>query len=262
VERAVKPEPAQRATPSASPRDRSLVQSVERAVQILDKLAAVKSPVSAADLARASDLDRTVVHRLLKTMEARKLVDRRGAGYVLGSKALVYGTAYLDRLAIRRIALPYMSDVQANLLTGHPWGVGLAVPTEQYAVLVERLSSPTAPLDTVVDIGSQFSFDTSSLGRSMLAYWPRTRVAAYCGGQCSPELEARLGEIRAAGGIEFSVSETRPGIAALAAVILKGEVEPVGSINVFGLALQHELRRDSHIALTLRRIADRIGTAL
>ena len=255
---------AARGTPAQAGlgRDRAVLKSVERAVGVLDLLAESRSPLSVHDLARSAALDRTVVHRLLKTLEASHLVQRRESGYALGSRTLLYGTTYLDRLAIRRIALPYMSDIQSNTLPGHPWGVGLGAPTDRYAVLVERLSSDAAPLDIVLDIGSRLSFDRSSLGRAMLAYWDDARVVHFCGQARAEELRPRLRQIRDAGGLEISTSEFRPGVASLAAAILRNGHEPLGAINIFGLKLSEQLSRDSGLAHLLRRVADQIAAVL
>lgn len=54
-----------------------MVQSIERGIEILNLLKS--GPLGVTELARATDLPKTTVHRLLKTFEAHHWVELNGA---------------------------------------------------------------------------------------------------------------------------------------------------------------------------------------
>jgi DNA-binding IclR family transcriptional regulator len=233
------------------------VQSVRRACQLLDALASDPgTAVSALDLARTTRLNRTVVHRLLRTLQMDGLVADAGNGrYRLGSATVGLGMRYLDGLGIRRAALPYAISLHTSI-EGAPWIVSVAVRAGDYAVLVERLWKPEAPLDSLMDLGTHMPLRTSAAGRCLLAY----PSSAYEGND-DPELMERVEQIREAGGVEVSSNELIPGMSAIAAAIVPRDVA-VGALIVSGLDLEPQLARDSDVAERLRRAATAIAGVL
>lgn len=242
------------------PTDRSRVQSVTRAVALLNTIADSNVPLSATQLKAKTGLDRTVVHRLLRTLEAENLVVKLDSRYAIGPKTLLYGNSYLDRLALRRIALPYLVDFHIRSVGSRPWAVTLGVPTSNEVLLVERLWNRYAPLDTLLEIGTRLHFDHSAMGRCVLAYLPPDRIAQAVGPKRAKELAQNLKAIRERGGVEFSSSEIRPGISAISVVILRAD-EPAGIVAVSGTKLEDQLSPDSELAGSLKRLAAQISTA-
>ena len=244
-------------------RDRSQVQSVARAVALLDALTELGGTSSAAELAEASGLDRTVVHRLLRTLSEFDLVQKDGARYSLGSAALRYAGAYLDSGRFRRVALPYAMELQGRLGSGRPWSVSLGVPAGADVIVIERIWTPKMPLDAVLDIGLHLPGDGSAMGRAILAGLPEDRVRTLLGDRFTAPLGKRLGEVRARNLVEFSSSELQPGISAAAVgVRARGGGEPVGAVAVFGPDIENELTPDGRVPAALVRAATRIEAAL
>ncbi|HEY4279483.1 MAG TPA: helix-turn-helix domain-containing protein [Conexibacter sp.] len=232
------------------------VQSVRRAAQLLDALAADPgTATSALDLSRTTGLNRTVVHRLLRTLQADGLaVDAGNGRYRLGPKTVGLGMRYLDGLGIRSAALPYMISLNASLQSS-PWIVTMAVRVGDYAVLVERLWKPEAPLESLMDIGTHMPLRTSAAGRCLLAYSGDDGVAE------GSELAEQLEEVRASGGVEISSNELIPGMSAVAAAIVPRDAA-VAAIIVSGIDLEPELSRDSDVAERLQRAAVGIAGVL
>jgi DNA-binding IclR family transcriptional regulator len=254
------------AEPAAEPRagstdgpagSRLEVQSVRRAAQLLDALAQDPgTAISALDLSRATGLNRTVVHRLLRTLQADGLVADAGNGrWRLGPTTVSVGMRYLDGLGIRRAALPYAISLNAAI-EHDPWIVTIAVRAGDHAVLVERLWKPQAPLDSLMDLGTHMPLATSAAGRCLLAY-----PAPEDPPSDDAELAAQLDEVRAAGGVAVSSNELIPGMSALAAAIVPREVA-VAAIIVSGLDLEPQLSHDSEVAQQLRRAAVAIAGVL
>lgn len=250
-------------SPEGPNQDRSVVQSVQRAAAVLEALAATSEALTVQQLAREVGLDRTVVHRLVRTLAVSGLVeDLGGSRYQVGPGLLSLGTAYLDRLAIRRAALPFAVELQMRTIGQEPWVVSVAVPARAEAILVDRLWSPRTPLDSILDVGTRLPIDRSATGRCMLAYCDQAEVEELLGRERAEELAPVLEEIRAAGGIEVSSNERRPGISAMAACVRNRAGRACASVIISGPELGEHLRRDSALAETLNRTAASIGTLL
>ena len=93
---------------------RAVVQSVGRAFEILEILKDATVPMSALELARATGLDRTVVHRLLRTLSQHGMTIEERGTFRLGPSSVLLAHRYLDNLLVRRLALPYLLDIQAG----------------------------------------------------------------------------------------------------------------------------------------------------
>ncbi len=235
---------------------RSRVQSVSRASELLRILANEhENEYTALALARITGLDRTVVYRLLRTLADDGLVAEHGGAFSIGPGAATLSLAYIDRNGLRRAALPYAVELHTELMDT-PWIVSLAIPAVDCAILIERLWKPRAPLTTLIDLGTRLSLERSAIGRCFLASGAaQTR-------ELDGALEARLDEIRTAGGIEWSQNEVRPGIAAVACTVSTPRGTPIGAICVSGPDLEDELSRESKVAMRLARTAASISAAL
>lgn len=242
---------------------RSLVQSVQRAGLVLGALSDSPAPLTVVELARALALDRTVVHRLVRTLVDQDFVEDLGAGrYQVGPGLLSLGNAYLDRMAIRRAALPFAIDLQNRALLGRPWVVAVAVPVRAEAILVDRIWTPQTPLNSILDVGTRLPIDRSANGRCMLAYRSYQEVAELLGAERAAELRPVLDAIRGAGGVETSSNERRPGVSAMAAVICNRSDRAVAALAISGPDLEGELSRTSELAQQLQRAAASIGAML
>lgn len=240
------------------PGSKSEVQSVRRACALLDCLTDhPHRAMSTSELSAATGLDRTVVHRLLRTLALEGFVEDEHGHYHLGSRALGLAQGHLAHARIREITLPYAIELHNELLKT-PWIVALGVPAGRFAVLIEQLWKPEAPLDMLLETGTRMPLATSAIGRCLLAYGYQPAERALDGGWPGG-LAGRLEAIRQAGGVEWSSSELRPGVSALAAVILNHNANPLGAIAVSGPEMGEQLSRDSELATRLRRAAAGIG---
>jgi IclR family transcriptional regulator, acetate operon repressor len=245
----------------AAPR-RALVQSVARAFEILDILKDATVPMSALEIARATGLDRTVVHRLLRTLSQEGMtIEERGA-FRLGPASVLLAHRYLDNLLVRRLALPYLLDVQGTAIGERPWTVTLSIPVGDVSTVIERIWTRAVPLGMVLDIGDTFPIDRGAAGRSVLAYYPEARARELLGDERFEAVAPILEQVREAGGVALSRGEARPGVYAVAAAIMSRRDQPVAAISVSGLDLGDELGYDTALAGELRRAAHAVGQTL
>ncbi|MCU1477429.1 MAG: IclR family transcriptional regulator [Subtercola sp.] len=218
--------------------------------------------MTALELSQKTGLERTIVHRLLRSLVANKYVEQAEfSRYELGPRLLRLGNAYLDRLPLRHIALPYVIDISNGLTEDEPWIVGVAVPVEGFSIVVDRLWRPAAPLDSLLDTGTRIPLPDSATGLSLLARYDEATARAICGEEKYESIKGRLEKIRERDYLEFN-SELRPGISAIAASIGDRSGRPVGAISVVGLKLEPYLNENSDIAQRVARAAHALTTVV
>lgn len=241
---------------------RSVVQSVTRAFDVLNVLRDANSAMTVQELARSTGLDRTVVHRLLRSLQQQSMVLEERGLFRLGAASILLANRYLDDLLVRRLALPYMVELQENEISDKPWTATLSVAVGDVSAVIERIWTPSTPLDLVLAIGDTFPMHTTATGRSMLAYYPPEQLERTVGPERAAKLEPVLDNVRASGGVGLSKGEAVPGVEAIAAVILSRRQVPVAAISVSGVDLGEQLDETSSLASTLRRAATAIGQVL
>lgn len=241
---------------------RSSVQSVSRAFAILDILKESSVAMSALDVSRASGLDRTVVHRLLRTLAGHGMVVEERGSYGLGPASVLLANGYLDHLLVRRLALPYLLEIQSSAVGEKPWPVALTIPVDAVVTVIERIWTRSVSLDVVLDIGDTFDIDLAAAGRAVLAYREEQEARALIGDVRYEAVAAELEQVRESGGLGFSRGEASPGISAMAAAILNRRGQAIGAISVSGIELGDQMAADSQLAGQLRRSARAVGQSL
>lgn len=241
---------------------RSGVQSVDRAFAALQTLQDASGPLSVQEVARESGLDRTVAHRLLKTLKSHGMVVEERGTYRMGPQPVLMATRYTESLMVRRLALPYMVDLQARHLAGSPFTVNLSIAVGAHSVVVERIWTPTTPLDLVLSSGDLFPVDVTATGRAILAYTDDSEVEALLGRERHAAIRPVLEQVRANDGLALSEGEAVAGINALAAVIRAQSGIPVAAIAVSCPDGQGNPGLDSPLAAHVQRAATAVGRAL
>ena len=216
-------------------------------------------PMTALELSRASGLDRTVVHRLLRTLgEHGMVIEERGA-HTLGPASVLLANRYVDNLLVRRLALPYLLDLQAAAVGDKPWPVTLLIPVGPVVTVVERIWTRSVPLDMVLDIGDTFPIDLAAAGRALLAYREEDEARALVGDERYDAVAETLERVREAGGVALSSGEAIPGISAMAAAIRSRRGYAVAAVASSGLDLGDQMSDESALAGRLRRSARAVG---
>ena len=146
-----------------------MIQSVQRAAQILDVLGSGTPRLGVTEIAERLGLAKPTVHGLLRTLEAYALVaqDQATGKYSLGPGVLQLGNAYLDG-----------SDLRARSMR---WAEGLAQQAKE-AVWIATLSGGRVivlhhvfrPDNTVqiLEVGAAIPWHACALGHAIVAYLP------------------------------------------------------------------------------------------
>lgn len=242
------------------------LQSLQRGIAVLDLVARSSAGLAAREITEQVGLDRTVVHRVLRTLELDELVARDGGRFVPGPRSLLLGNQFLVHFPLRAIALPYQVDLLFRTFTGRPWRVAVLTRAGSMMALVGEIWSPTAPLDTVLGLLYR-PIDEAASGRCVLAYLDDDHVAALLSRERADELAPRLDAIRAAGGVDYVSQADHPrgyaaGLSVVAAAIRARSGEVASSLVVSGPDLEEFTARDSEVARQVLRTAEQIGRLL
>jgi DNA-binding IclR family transcriptional regulator len=256
----------ERSAPLQEDRSGNTVQSLRRGIDVLEIVADSPVPMSCKAVADAANLDRTIVHRLLKTLLDSGLLTAELGRYQLGSRALWLGNAFLDHQQLRRVALPHMLNLLHHGLANFSLAtMSLFVPVGRFVTVAEQVWPANAPLDIIMRKGTRLPIDKTAAGRCILAHSSQEDVVQLLGRSRSAELQGRLKSIREANFVEIigdDEATVAPGMAAISALIRDRRSQPMGALSVSGLGLDLKAGRASPIAQHLRRAADQIGMAV
>lgn len=162
------PDPA---APAAA-RGGGAVQSVDRAIDLLEAMARSDRPLGVGELAAATGLAQGTAHRLLRTLQARGYVRHDASRkYSLGASAFVLGDAAQRSLA--RSAQPHLSELVT--LCGET--ANLAVLEGDEVVYLAQVPSPHS-LRMFAEVGRHVPAHTTAVGKVLLAAMPPERAMA------------------------------------------------------------------------------------
>jgi IclR family acetate operon transcriptional repressor len=146
------------------------VQSLHRALDVLEALAAAGGTASLSDLAAACGLPLPTLHRLAATLSGRgylrQLPDRR---YCLGSRLVPLGGAAHALLGER--ALPVLRDLAG--LTGE--SANLAVLTQGRAEYVAQVPGRHT-MRIFTEVGNRVALHCTGVGKALLASVPAAQT--------------------------------------------------------------------------------------
>lgn len=153
-------------------RQAGAVQSVDRALDVLEALANAGKPLGVGELSELTGLSQGTAHRLLQSLQQRGYVRRDGARkYSVGTAALRLADAAQRTLA--RSARPHLAELVA--ISGET--ANLAVLEGDDVVYVAQESSPHT-LRMFAEVGRHVPPHSTAVGKVLLAALPRERAVA------------------------------------------------------------------------------------
>jgi IclR family acetate operon transcriptional repressor len=143
------------------------VQSVDRALDVLEALAEAGKPLGVGELAARTGLPQGTAHRILQSLQERGYVRRDGARkYSLGTSAVRLADG--AQRALARSARPYLSELVT--LSGET--ANLAVREGDDVVYIAQVSSPHT-LRMFAEVGRHVPPHSTAVGKVLLAALPR-----------------------------------------------------------------------------------------
>lgn len=145
--------------------DNYSIPNLVKACEILKILASKAEGVSANELEELVRVPRTTGFRILKTLCAEGMAEKRGKLYFAGNDLVQIGLNSLRSLEIRTLAIPFLSDLASQ--TGYT--AHLAVPSGRRSLILEVHDSPH-PVRVASRSGTSVPLYCSSTGKVFLAY--------------------------------------------------------------------------------------------
>lgn len=237
---------------------RDLVQSVDRAMQILLAFDSEAQELSINELSRRVRLSKSTVHRLLTTLATRSFVEQNNQNgkYRLGLALYELGTQTILARSFVAEAEPFLKEIVG--LYGET--ASLSVLEDIHSVIVEKFES-SAALRLTSQIGRRSHLHTSASGKVLLAYQPsplqEELIARLPLPRFTPntitdprELKRHLAEIRRRG-YAVDNEEVSEDLICIGAPVFNHSGQVVAAISASGLASRVRQAGVERIAATL-----------
>ncbi|WP_287814591.1 IclR family transcriptional regulator [Achromobacter sp.] len=152
------------------------IQVIERAMRLLDALAAQPDPVALKELSATTGLHASTAHRILNDLVVGRYVERVDNGlYQLGMRLLELGSLVKGRLNVREAAISAMRSL--HKLTGQT--INLSVQQGDEIVYIDRAWSERSGMQVVRAIGGRAPLHLTSTGKLFLSTGDARQVRAY-----------------------------------------------------------------------------------
>ncbi len=237
-------EPKSHADNNPDPRDGG-VQSVDRALLIIETLAEDDEGYRLSDLSVRTGLSTSTVHRLLTTLEKRRFVqfDRDESMWHIGAQSFAVGSTFLRRRNFLTQALPYLRKLRDQTRET----ANLAVVDNGEMIVLTRVESREVTR-SVTKVGGRVPMVASGLGKALLSTYSEEHVFEIIRREGMPrstsksivragELCKSLHDIRQQG---YSVDDEEAliGLRCVSAVVYDDCSEPLAAISVSGPAFR------------------------
>jgi IclR family transcriptional regulator, acetate operon repressor len=245
------------------------VQSVDRALLIIETLAEDDEGYRLTDLAVRTGLSPSTVHRLLTTLEKRRFVqfDRQESMWHIGAQSFAVGSTFVRRRNFVAQALPYLRKLRDQTRET----ANLAVVDDGAMVVLTRVESREI-MWSVTKVGGRVPMVASGLGKALLSTYSEQDVFAIIQREGMPRLTSRsivragelcksLHDIRQQG---YSVDDEEAliGLRCVSAVVYDDCSEPLAAISVSGKASRVSNDRLPVLGKLVQEVAAELTRAL
>ena len=143
------------------------VQSLERALNIIEALSARSGGLGVSEISEVTHLHKSTVHRLLSTLRSYNYVyqDARTEKYLLGSKILEISGSIMDGFDVRTIARPVLEELCRDVGEA----VHLCILDGLDAVYIDKIDNESRSIRMYSQIGKRIPVYSSASGKVLLA---------------------------------------------------------------------------------------------
>jgi DNA-binding IclR family transcriptional regulator len=242
---------------------------LDRALAMLDALAADGPDLSLADIAEKLELHKSTAHRLIMVLERHNLIERNSVTgrYRLGLKLFELGTRAVARLDLRERARPVLE----RLVLETSETVHLCILDDAEVVYLDKVE-PERSVRMASSVGRRNPAYCTAVGKAILAYLPEAQVEAIVrkyGLKAVTantitsflDLKAELAKIREQG---YSVDneEIEEGVRCLGSVVRDFSGGPVAAISVSAPAFRLTEQKVKSVSLPVMAAAHAISAEL
>jgi len=245
------------------------LQSVDRALVIIETLAEDDEGYRLSDLAVRTGLSTSTVHRLLATLEKRRFVqfDRHESKWHVGVQSFAVGATFARRRNFVAQAMPYLRKLRDQTRET----ANLAVVDDESIIVLTRMESREI-MRSLTKVGGRVAMVASGVGKAVLATYSDKDINAIICRQGMPrlteksivrpsELFRQIEAIRRQG-YAVDDEEARIGLRCVAAVVYNDCGEPLAAISVSGMTSRVTEERVPALGRTVREVAAELTAAL
>lgn len=239
------------------------VESVQRAIAVLDVLADVGTDLGTNEIARRTGVNVSTVSRLLATLVDGGLLQYVSSTgrYRLGIRILQLAGVARENLDIRLLARPHLEELAA--LTGET--VTLSVPDERAVFTADFVASDSS-VRSVASIGRNSVPHATAVGKVFLAWradGDLGDLVAFTDRTVTDpaELDTEVSQVRELGWAK-AVREREPELSGVAVPVLDGDDRLVAILGVQGPSSRFTERAMSAAAELLRERAEVLGSVV
>lgn len=247
------------------------VQSLERALNIMDVLSTKSEGYSIKDLSADTGLNKSTVHRLLQTLRAHGYVyqDRQTEEYHLGYKILELSAHVMESFDIRSIARPLLEELCASTREA----VHLSVLDDLDTIYIDKIDNAQRTIRMYSQIGKRIPVYCSATGKALLSLMGPSQLGQLVSRisferktnntiTCADDLFAELADVRKHG---YAVDwfEHEDSIFCVAAPIFDREKKSIAAISVsaaiWDLSMELFFKMSEQVYLSAKRISKYLG---
>lgn len=253
---------------SLEPKNRNTIQSIERALRILEEFTAKEKELGVTDLAKRVGLNKSTCFGILQTLQSKGYLEQNedNGKYCLGLKLFELGQTYEAGLELREISKPFLQLlVEKTRETVH-----LVVKNQMDAVYIEKVEGPSA-INIISQVGRRVNLHCTGVGKCLLAYFPpeyfdtvmQRNLIKFTPHTITDKLRLiqELKHIRERG---FSIDdeEIELGLRCVAAPIFNHKGETIGAISISGPTNRITYERIAELSILVKETAGDISQRL
>ncbi len=247
---------------------RKSIQSVDRALSLLEILAAENGEASLQTLSRKAGLNRTTAYRLLRALQSHDMIQQNPTSrhYRLGLKLLGLAAAVRSQLDIRQHARPALERLAVQ--SGETANLAIREGTE--AVYIDQVSS-SHPIRAFTQVGARVPLHCTGVGKVLLAYLTEEDLSVIAAQDLTKytsqtigdwrKLRDELNKIRASGWA-LDAEEMQPEVRCIAAPVFDDQGRVVAAISIAAPAQRLTGMRQHELAPVVRRAGADVSLAL
>lgn len=245
-----------------------IIQSVAKAMKLLDILAESPVPLTLAELSTKTGWPKSTVHGLLSTMRESSVIAQDDEGrYMLGIRLFEYGCTLSSSWTILETAKPYIQHISYH--TGE--AVFLSILDRGEIITLDRADNRTG-LQTSAEMGCRLPIHCTSQGKLFLAYMNeqeqenilrRTELREYTNHTITSlsALRKEFDVIRQQG-YAIENGEYKKGLRSVAAPIFDQDGKVRYAIGIIGMFRQIESEQFVRAISVVKETASKISKAL
>lgn len=253
----------------AGARSSGNVQSLTRALRVMNALAEHLHGLTLSDLAQTVGLPTSTAHRLLTTMQNERYVrfDAERSVWLIGVQAFQVGSSFLRSRDLVSSARPYMRRLME--MSGET--VNLVVVDHGEVVYLAQVECHKV-MRAIAGPGGRARMHNSAVGKAILSWWPEEEVARVLESRGLPRETANTIVTPAALRKDLAATRTRgyavddeenaAGLRCVASVIFDENAAPMAGLSVSGPVTRLPENRIPALGVNVARIAGEITAQL